>query len=105
MQTDCEIIIIFPIYGQFGAIQKPESQGIVCRTYIFVNSNPLSYKNWKQNSSHTTALRKGIIFGKKCWFFVKINADISTIEEVMLLKGIFSETTYVCVVTYQISSF
>ena len=39
----------FPNYGQFGAIRKPDSRGIPCRTYIFINSNLLSYKNWKQN--------------------------------------------------------
>ena len=33
-----------PIYGQFGAIWKPNSGRIVCKTYIFINSNLLSYK-------------------------------------------------------------
>ena len=45
----CEVIVIFRIYGQFGAVRKSESGGIVCKTYIFINSNLLSYKNWKQN--------------------------------------------------------
>ena len=44
-----DVIIIFPIYGQLEAIWKPDSGGIVCKTYIFINSNLLSYKNWKQN--------------------------------------------------------
>ena len=44
-----DIIAIFPIYNQFGAIQKPDSVSIVCKTYIFINSNLLCYKNWKQN--------------------------------------------------------
>ena len=35
----------FPICGQFGAIRKPDSRRIVCKTYIFINSNPLSSKN------------------------------------------------------------
>ena len=39
----------FPIYGQFGAIRTPNSGCIVCKTYIFINSNFLSYKIWKQN--------------------------------------------------------
>ena len=38
-----------PIYGQFGAIWKSNSGRIVCKTYIFINSNLLSYKIWKQN--------------------------------------------------------
>ena len=49
MSENCNIIAIFPIYGQFGAIRKPDSGRIVCKTYIFINSNLLSYKNWKQN--------------------------------------------------------
>ena len=42
MSTICDLIVIFPIYGQFGAIRKPDSGRIVCKTYIFINSNPLS---------------------------------------------------------------
>ena len=49
MSGNCEFIDIFPIYGQFGAIRKPDSGRIACKTYIFINSNFLSYKNWKQN--------------------------------------------------------
>ena len=45
MPADCDVIVIFPIYGQFGAIWKPDSGRIVCKTYIFNNSNLLSYKN------------------------------------------------------------
>ena len=49
MPANCDVIVIFPIYGQFEAIRKPDSGRIVCKTYIFINSNVLSYKNWKQN--------------------------------------------------------
>ena len=49
MSEICDVIAIFLIYGQFGAIQKPNSGCIVCKTFIFINSNLLSYKNWKQN--------------------------------------------------------
>ena len=45
MSENCDIIVIFLIYGQFGAIRKPDSGRIVCKTYIFINSNLLSYKN------------------------------------------------------------
>ena len=37
--ANCDIIVIFPIYGRFGAIRKPDSERIVCKTYIFINSN------------------------------------------------------------------
>ena len=45
MSANSDVIVIFPIYGQFGAIRKPDSGRIVCKTYIFINSNLLSYKN------------------------------------------------------------
>ena len=41
----CEVIVIFPIYSQFGEIQKPDLRHINYKTYIFNNSNLLSYKN------------------------------------------------------------
>ena len=49
MSGNCDTIVIFPIYGQFGAFQKPDSGRIVCKTYILIKRNLLSYKNWKQN--------------------------------------------------------
>ena len=45
MFENCDVIVIFPIYGQFGAIQKPYSGCIVCKTYISINNNLFSYKN------------------------------------------------------------
>ena len=45
MPKNCDVIATFSIYGQFGAIWKPDSGHIVCKTYIFKNSNLLSYKN------------------------------------------------------------
>ena len=45
MLANCEFIVIFPIYGQFEAIRKLDSGRIVCKIYIFINSNFLSYKN------------------------------------------------------------
>ena len=48
MSTNCDVIAIFPIYGQFGAMQKPDSEWMICNTYIFIYSNLLSHKNWKQ---------------------------------------------------------
>ena len=45
MSANCDVIVIFLIYGQFGAIQKLDSRRIVCETYIFIKSNLLSLKN------------------------------------------------------------
>ena len=45
MSENCDVIAIFPIYGQLGAIRKLDSGRIVCKIYVFINSNLLSYKN------------------------------------------------------------
>ena len=45
MSENCDVNIIFPIHDQFGVIQKPDSGHIVCKTYVFINSNLVSYKN------------------------------------------------------------
>ena len=49
MSANCDAIVIFAIYGHFGATRKPDSGCMVCKTYIFINSKLLSYKNLKQN--------------------------------------------------------
>ena len=45
MSANCDVIVIFPSYGQFGAIRRPDFRRTVCKTYIFINNNLLSYKN------------------------------------------------------------
>ena len=45
ISTNCDVIVIFRIYGQFGAIRKQHSGRRVCKTYIFIENNLLSYKN------------------------------------------------------------
>ena len=42
MLADCDVIVIFQIFDQFGAIPKPDSGCMVCKTYIFINGNLLS---------------------------------------------------------------
>ena len=49
MSTNWDVIITFPINDQFGDIQKPDSRHIVCKAYIFISSNFLSYNNCKPN--------------------------------------------------------
>ena len=56
MSENCDVIAIFPIYGQFGAIWKPDSGRIVCKTYIFINSNLLSYKTENRTKKSLTQL-------------------------------------------------
>ena len=86
MSANCYVIIVFLIYSQFGVIRKPGSVRIVCKTYIFINSNLLPYKNLKQNlkiSNRTltsiVALGKGTIFAQKMIIFCQENADIRKI--------------------------
>ena len=45
MLENCDVIVIFRIFGQFGAVWRPDSGHRVCRSYVFSNSNLLSYKN------------------------------------------------------------
>ena len=42
---NCDVIVIFRIFGQFGAVRRPDSGHRVCKSYVFSNSNILSYKN------------------------------------------------------------
>ena len=79
MTANCDVIVISSIYGHSGAIWKPDSGRIVCKTYILIKSNLLSYKNWKQNLkiSNTVLtlllwvklllLSKNYFLQKKCW--------------------------------------
>ena len=39
IMANCEVIVTFPIYGQFGTTRKPDAGRIFCKTYIFINSN------------------------------------------------------------------
>ena len=45
MSANSDFLVLFPTYGQFGAMRKSDSRPIVCKDYIFINSNLLSYKN------------------------------------------------------------
>ena len=49
MWENCHIIAIFSIYGQFGAIRKPDFGRIVCKTYIFINTNLIKTENRSKN--------------------------------------------------------
>ena len=42
MSENCDIIVIFWIFGQFGAVRMPDSGHVVCKSYVFSNSNLLS---------------------------------------------------------------
>ena len=42
---NCDVIVIFRIFGQFGAVRKLDSGHRVCKSYAFSNSNLFSYKS------------------------------------------------------------
>ena len=52
----CDVIIIFLIYGQFGAIWKLDSGCIVCKTYIFIKNNLCLTKTEKITKKSQTQL-------------------------------------------------
>ena len=49
MSENSDVIVFFPIYGQFGAIRKPHFGRVVCKTYMLITGNLSPYKNRKQN--------------------------------------------------------
>ena len=51
-----DFIVVFPIYGQFRVISKPGFGGIVFKVYIYIKSDLLSYKDWKQNKEITALI-------------------------------------------------
>ena len=109
MSAICDVIVIFLFYVQFVAIRKPDSGHMICKTYIFISSKFLSYKNWKENwTISDTALIllllvEVLFLAKNADLFQK-NSDISKIKGILVIIVIFCKTTYVCVLTYQISS-
>ena len=95
MLANCEVIVFFPIYVQFAAIRKPDFGRMVYKTYIFINSNFLSRRTWKQNCkiSNTALILllwvKVLFLPKNTDFLHKKKACTSRIKGVLVLKGIF----------------
>ena len=56
MSRNSNVIAIFLIYGQFGAIQKLDSGRIVCKTYIFIKVNFYLMKTENRTKKHLTQL-------------------------------------------------
>ena len=42
MPENCDVIVIFQIFGQFGSVRRPDSKHKVCKSYFFNNSNHFS---------------------------------------------------------------
>ena len=84
MSENCDVIVILPIYGQFGAMWKPYSGHIACKTYVFININVLSYKTDNRTKKSLTQLLH------YCFKKGTINADISKIKRALVLTDMFS---------------
>ena len=64
------VITNFLIFVQFGAVRRPDPRHRVCKSYVFSNSNLISYKNWKQNLKiSNTALT--LLLWVKVLFWIK----------------------------------
>ena len=103
MSTNCDIIVIFPIYGQFGVTQKPDSGHIVCKTYFSSKVTFYTTKTDSRTKKSNIDLSKGTAFAKNT-DFLQEGADIRKIKRALVLKGLFSETAYVCTYKFQVSS-
>ena len=95
MWGNCDVNVIFPIYGQFGAIRKLDFAWMVYLTYIL----HLSYKTESRTNkiSNTVLILLfwvKVLFLRENAIFLQKNADISKIKGVLVPKDVFSETIY-----------
>ena len=73
MSENCDVIVLFPFYGQFAAIRKKDSRHMVYKTYIFIMLQNLKTElKGFYHSSHTIILSKASIFAKKADFLKKM---------------------------------
>ena len=45
MPTNYDVIVIFRIFGQFGAVQRVDFGHRLCKSFVASNSSLLTYKN------------------------------------------------------------
>ena len=56
MSANCGVIVIFLIYGQFGAIRKPDSGRIVCKPFSLIATLYLTKTENRSKKSLTQSL-------------------------------------------------
>ena len=84
---------------------SPDSESMVYKSYVFINRNLLSYKNWKQNYKISTTalilllLTKGTTLPKNDIFLQKKReeANISKINEILVGKKVYFLKLNICV--------
>ena len=79
MLINCDVIVIFPILYQFGAIREPDSRRIICKIYIFIKNNLLFLQKLDtelkiSNTALTLLLWVKVLFLPKCADFFAKNA-------------------------------
>ena len=99
MSKNFDVTDFFLIYGKFAAILELNSRRMVYKTYIFINSNLLPYRSWKQNwkISNTALILlfwvKVLFLQKKCWFLpkkkpTKMMTEVSSIILICFRQGV-----------------
>ena len=85
MSEDCEVIVIFPIYCQFGAIRKPDSRHMSVKlkfslivTFSLTKTENRTKKSLRQLSHYCFEYK--CYFCQKCLVFAKKNADIAKLR-------------------------
>ena len=103
MSSNCDVNVFFSIYGKLSPVGKPGSGRMVIKPKFSLTIT--FHLAELENSYVIIALNKGTISAKKCRFFTKKKEKNADVKGVLVLKGLFSEATYVRVLSYQILSF
>ena len=103
MSENCDVIVFFLIYGQFTAIRKPNSGSMSIKLIfsLIVIFYPTEPEN-RTKKSLTQLLY--YCFDYRYCFYQKILIFLRK-KCILVRKGIFSETKYGFVLSYQISRF
>ena len=110
VSTDYHVILIFPIDGWFGAIWNLDFGRIVYNYYIFIYTfslKPLYLTKTENRTKKSPTQPSCYCFEERYYFCQKmlIFINFSKIKGILVLKGTIYETTYLCVLTYQILGF
>ena len=104
MLVNCDIIVFFPIYGlQPSGIWIPDACFLKLTFSLIVTFHLTKPENRTKKSLTQLSyycFEERYYFCQKILFFCKKNTDISKIKSILVLKGIFSETKDMRVLTY-----
>ena len=109
--TSCRQIVTSLSFFRFMAnLEQYASRVRDVKLKIFINSNFYLKKTENKTKKTLTQLSHYCFelryyFCQKMIIILQKNADISKVKKASGTKVIFSETTYVCILTYPISSF